>query len=215
MDSLNPEPESAVPQSRSVTKILAEESKMTESVRAMRELRMMFRYATSAGLDIDKDTGLLIAAAMNEEPELSDSEVKSLARLIRQIQWPIDHDDESQALGSLVAATNKLSLIIAAHNALTKIIAPATPISLEATEPAPGWLGSIRRPPLVLAMIIIAIIAIIGFVTTSVISAPPQNKATEYKGLALCQLQAHDDACSISQFYYGFRSRNTILGSVA
>jgi len=107
--------------------------------------------------------------------------VSQLAGIIRQIQLTVNQSDESRALDSVLTATNKLSLIIAAHNALTKIIAPATPISLEATEPLPGWLGSIRRPPLVLAMIIIAILSIIGFVTTSVISASQQNKPPDTK----------------------------------
>lgn len=57
--------------------------------------------------------------------------------------------------------------LMEAHGALSKIIAPATPLSLEATEPAPGWFGSLKRPPLVRAMIVIAVIAALGFVYTS------------------------------------------------
>ena len=66
------------------------------------------------------------------------------------------------------SAQFKFARLLAAHAALTKIVAPATPRSLEATEPQAGLWGSLSRPPLVKLMIIIAVIALVGFVTTSV-----------------------------------------------
>jgi hypothetical protein len=63
---------------------------------------------------------------------------------------------------------SRFDKLMQAHGALSKVIAPATPLSLEATEPAPGWFGSLRRPPLVRAMIIVAVIAAVGFVYTSI-----------------------------------------------
>ncbi len=65
--------------------------------------------------------------------------------------------------------------LMAAHAALSKIVAPATPRSLEATEPAPGRLGFLRRPPLIMWMIIIALASAIGFVATSILY-PPSGK---------------------------------------
>src|SRR5579884_1101644 len=65
------------------------------------------------------------------------------------------------AIPSTPAATDLVKLM-AAHGALVKIIAPATPLSLRATEPAPGPLGSMRRPPLIMTMIALAIIFVVG-----------------------------------------------------
>lgn len=61
--------------------------------------------------------------------------------------------------------------LMAAHAALAKVVAPATPLSLEATRPAPGPMGSLRRPPLIMWMIIIALVAAIGFVVTNIFSS--------------------------------------------
>jgi hypothetical protein len=65
--------------------------------------------------------------------------------------------------------------LLAGHVALSKVIAPATPLSLEATEPASGALGSLRRPPLIMWMIIIAVISIVGFVATNILLATYGN----------------------------------------
>ena len=78
-------------------------------------------------------------------------------------------DDATRELIQKVPAepqTADFAALLAAHAALSKIVAPATPLSLEATEPVPGPLGSLRRPPLILWMIIIAAVAILGFVIT-------------------------------------------------
>jgi hypothetical protein len=50
--------------------------------------------------------------------------------------------------------------LLSAHAALARIIAPATPSSLDATEPQPGWFGSLRRPPLIGWMIYFAFISL-------------------------------------------------------
>jgi hypothetical protein len=153
-----------------------QKAEMTDIEQATYELRMMFRYASAAGLDIDQNTGLLIAAVMGGEQNLSDKETEALSHLLRQLRLSDALRSEFPNLESFSSATNRFSLVIAAHNGLAKLIAPATPISLQATEPAPGWLGSLRRPPLILAMIIIAVIAIIGFVVTSIISTEDRTK---------------------------------------
>ena len=81
-------------------------------------------------------------------------------------------DEETQKAVAAVSSTSesdKFIKLMAAHGALSKIIAPITPRSLKATEPATGWLGSLRRPPLILAMISIAIISAIGFTVTHIL----------------------------------------------
>jgi hypothetical protein len=87
-------------------------------------------------------------------------------------------DEKAQAAIIAVGADpEKASFadLMTAHGALVKIVAPATPLSLEATEPAEGRLGTLRRPALVLWMIVIAIVAGIGFTWTEidVEQAPP------------------------------------------
>jgi hypothetical protein len=87
-------------------------------------------------------------------------------------------DEKAQAAINAVGADpEKASFadLMTAHGALVKIVAPATPLSLEATEPAEGRLGTLRRPALVLWMIVIAIVAGIGFTWTEidVEQAPP------------------------------------------
>jgi hypothetical protein len=64
------------------------------------------------------------------------------------------------------AATQPLSSLIALHSALAKVVAPATPCSLNATEPAPGWFGFARHPPLIGAMVIAAVLCALGFVVS-------------------------------------------------
>ncbi len=70
--------------------------------------------------------------------------------------------------------SENLNQIIVAHTGLAKIVAPATPRSLEVTEVKEDeWLGSLRHPPLIMYMIIIALIAAIGFMLTSVTPQAP------------------------------------------
>jgi len=71
-------------------------------------------------------------------------------------------------------ASADLSQIMVAHAGLSKMVAPATPRSLEVTEVAEDeWLGSLRHPPLIMAMMIIALIAAIGFMMTNVTPQVP------------------------------------------
>lgn len=110
----------------------------SEFEKARDEFNLMLRYVLSEGLPIDDKTRSLIAAVQQGVAP---------ALLGAAPQGPFD-------------------TLLQAHAALSKIIAPATPLSLEATEPGPGWFASLKRPPLVRAMIIIAIISAVGFVVT-------------------------------------------------
>jgi hypothetical protein len=53
-----------------------------------------------------------------------------------------------------------------AHSALAKLVAPATPISIEATKPEPnsGFIGSLKKPRLIWITIWFAVVAAVGFV---------------------------------------------------
>ena len=53
-----------------------------------------------------------------------------------------------------------------ARSALTKLVAPATPITIEATKPEPGsgFVGSLKKPRLVWVTIWLALLAAVGFV---------------------------------------------------
>jgi hypothetical protein len=80
-------------------------------------------------------------------------------------------DEKAQAaLNAVGAAPEKASFadLMTAHGALAKLVAPATPLSLEATEPTVGPMGSLRRPTLVFWMIVVAIVAGIGFTWTEI-----------------------------------------------
>jgi hypothetical protein len=83
----------------------------------------------------------------------------------------LDLDDKTHAALAAVLSGPQINFanLLAGHAALSKSIAPATPLSLEATAPAPGPLGSLRRPPLIMWMIIIAIVAAAGFVVTNIL----------------------------------------------
>jgi hypothetical protein len=117
----------------------------TEFDQALREFDLMLRYALSEGLAIDDKTRLAVAVQQK----------LALTPPLPQHSPTPDCFDE----------------LLAAHIALSKVIAPATPLSLRATEPASGWLGSLRRPPLVLGMIIVSVIAAVGFVVASILFA--------------------------------------------
>jgi len=115
---------------------------------ALSEFHLMLRYALAEGFALDDSTRQAVTAVQQ--------------RLVASVGMPAGVEAGIVDFGQLMAA----------HAALSKIIAPATPLSLKATEPAPGRLGSLRRPPLIMAMIIVAIIAAIGFVVTSVLFGP-------------------------------------------
>ena len=101
---------------------------------------------------------LMLRYALGEGFELDDNTRQAVA----EAQGPID-------FGKLMTA----------HAALSKVIAPATPLSLKATEPARGPLGSLRRPPLILAMILVGALSAIGFVVTILYTTTSKSPAGE------------------------------------
>jgi hypothetical protein len=85
----------------------------------------------------------------------------------------LELDDKTRAAIAAVPSGPQINFanLLAGHAALSKIIAPATPLSLEATAPTSGPLGSLRRPPLIMWMIIVGIVAATGFVVTNILLA--------------------------------------------
>src|SRR5271166_4118075 len=127
--------------------------KSTECEQALKEIRIMLRYALAKGLALDADTSSSIATVESCQPSVTEP------------------------------ATVDLSKVLLAHSALVKLVAPATPRSLEATETALGFLASLSRPRLIPVMIIVALIAAIGFIATvtppaPTSSSPPSQQAS-------------------------------------
>lgn len=127
---------------------------------ALDEFELMLRYALAEGLDLDEATRDAVAA------------VQQTLIAIRNLQ-------EGAALpepGMLIF----VGQLMAAHSALSRIIAPATPLSLAATEPTER-LGYLGNPPLIMWMILIAIASAVGFLFTSVVYGTANTGAAGQK----------------------------------
>lgn len=67
------------------------------------------------------------------------------------------------------------SELVSLHNALARAVAPATPGSLEATEPVRGAFGFLRRPPVIGWMVLAALSCAAGFVLAISLKWPTVN----------------------------------------
>jgi hypothetical protein len=106
---------------------------------------------------------------------------------------------------------SNLGDLLVAHLALSKLIAPATPRSLEATEPARGALmGSLRRPPLIMWMIIIGIVAAAGFVITEIFIGQATETAVTGNNYALERLNWCFAAALGAVFYVLFTAHGYV-----
>jgi hypothetical protein len=65
-----------------------------------------------------------------------------------------------------------LSVLVPLHSALAKAVAPATPVSLEATTPDSRWLGFLYRPPVVGFMVLASVACASGFVWGISLASP-------------------------------------------
>jgi hypothetical protein len=112
--------------------------------------------------------------------QLHEEARRELVIMLRYVLAEGKELDDKTRLDAAPAVEGKtdFSQLIAAHMALARIVAPATPRSLKATEPEKGLLKSIR-PTLILVMIWVAILSTVGFVVTSVIAAPTNSSTTE------------------------------------
>jgi len=127
---------------------------------ALDEFEMMLRYSLAEGLDLDETTRDTVAT-------------------VQQTLIAVRNLPEGAALpepGMLIFVNQ----LMAAHSALSRIIAPATPLSLSATEPTER-LGYLGNPPLIMWMIFIAIVSAVGFVFTSVVYGTANTGAVGQK----------------------------------
>lgn len=138
---------------------------LREYDQALEEFRVMLRYALGEGLDLDEKTCQAVTGV--QQALLS--------------AFGVTEPEHSTGSGIIDFAT-----LMTGHGALAKAIAPATPLSLTATEPAPGRFGSLRRPPLIMTMIIVAILAAVGFAITGVLFEADTNKSAALEKLNWC-----------------------------
>jgi len=127
---------------------------------ALDEFELMLHYALAEGLDLDETTRDTVAT-------------------VQQTLIAIRNLAEGAALpepGMLIF----VGQLMAAHSALARIIAPATPLSLAATEPTER-LGYLGNPPLIMWMIFIAMVSAVGFVVTSVVFGTTNTGAVGQK----------------------------------
>jgi hypothetical protein len=131
--------------------MFGEPEKTNECDQALNEIRIMLSYALAAGKELDPETR------------------SGLGLLERCPGAPASADSSAD-----------FSRILGIHAALAKIVAPATPRSLKATEPVKitlwrpfkrlepffNSMGSLLNPPLIPILIFIALIAMIGFIWT-------------------------------------------------
>jgi hypothetical protein len=110
--------------------------------RLLKDARLMFQYATGVGLQVEPG----IAAKFAEVEE----------------QWSTRMSADSKE----TVATVTVAELMTVHNALAKVVAPATAVSIAATEPAPGVFGFLLRPPLIGMMVSAAFVCAVGFILT-------------------------------------------------
>ena len=109
------------------------QGKETPIQQTLDQVRLMYRYAL-------------------EESRLDDGARAALA----DVKWILAVPDEASPDPGTIATAIDFDKLMAAHAALARVIAPATPSSLEATEPMRGWFGSLRKPPLIKWMVLLA-----------------------------------------------------------
>jgi hypothetical protein len=110
--------------------------------RLLNDARLMFEYATEAGLQVDPG----IAGTFAEIEE----------------QWFRRRSPDQQG----AVATVTVADLMTVHNALAKVVAPATAASIAATEPAPVTFGFLLKPPLIGMMVSAACVCAVGFIVT-------------------------------------------------
>jgi len=133
--------------------------------------RKDFNMAPSATVEEKLAQSVAVSDGEAQEPAIND-------RLLRDINTMLAYAlDEGLTLDPSVTRTlegareldAKVALIslsfpalVELHAALVKAVAPATPVSLEATMPLRGPFGFLRRPPVVGWMVLAALLSLIG-----------------------------------------------------
>ncbi len=127
------------------------------------------------------DIKIMLAYAFDEGKELSAGITVQVDAL-----WP-KPAPLVQVEGALVASVapdnTAMSILMDLHAKLSKVVAPATPVSIQMTTPSSGAWGFFWRPRLIGTMIIASIIAVVGFITTSVVQTGTATCSNGYENL--------------------------------
>jgi hypothetical protein len=131
------------------------------------EFDLMLRYVLSEGLELDDQTRKTVIAV---QQLLMASKKISVYPSDSSVGVPPEPSFPLSPPGPVVAPDEPAfgEQLLAAHAALAKLIAPATPLSLAATEPGRRF-GYLSNPPLIRWMIFIALFSVIGFLLTSIV----------------------------------------------
>lgn len=134
---------------------------------ALLEFDLMLRYVLSEGLALDDQTQ---KAVIGVQQLLLASEKVSVSVSQPSVVVPPEPSFPVSPTGPTVAPPEPAfaELLMTAHAALAKLIAPATPLSLSATEPGRRF-GYLSNPPLIRWMIFIALFSVVGFLITSIV----------------------------------------------
>lgn len=134
---------------------------------ALLEFDLMLRYVLSQGLELDDQTR---KAVIGVQQTLLASKEVTVTPSERVVAVPPEPTFPRSPEAPVVAPPEPefAELLLTAHNALAKLISPATPLSLAATEPGRRF-GYLSNPPLVRWMILIALFSVIGFLITNIV----------------------------------------------
>lgn len=147
----------------------APDSPLAMQHRLAGEISIMLKYATEAGLQIDTAAQNFFASGATTSPGAEGGK------------------------DGVSLLDTPLSSLIALHNSLAKTVAPATPASLAATEPVSGWLGFLRRPPIIGWMVAASLLCAVAFVMAIDMKWPGSSVSGAGLGAAFYGLfKAHD-----------------------
>ena len=166
------------------------------------DCRLMLRFARESGIDLPPELIRDIAALDAILKQLELPPVSELpTSLLGDVAAPKSSDaavESHPAAGTLGAPTptdasesNALKpsgteLALKVHGALSKIVAPATALTLRATEPAPGKHGVFARmPKIVKWAAVAAMVSAVGFVwsTTVIAQKAADQRAADQKAV--------------------------------
>lgn len=134
---------------------------------ALLEFDLMLRYVLSNGLELDDQTR---KAVIGVQQLLLASKKITVTSSEPTVAVPPEPSFPLSPEAPVVAPAEPefAELLMTAHAALVKLISPATPLSLAATEPGRRF-GYLSNPPLIRWMILIALFSVIGFLITSIV----------------------------------------------
>lgn len=129
-------------------------SPMDELREFLRAVHIMKLYAASEGLAIAEETRRILANLAHVEEKVAAAVALSVEK------------------GAIMAPDLDLRAALResmkAHAALCKVVAPATPDSILYTQPPTGFLDFMRRQSILFNLMTLAILAIVGFVGSSI-----------------------------------------------